>query len=184
MLFDQIVRAKQGNQEDMENLVVQFMPLLRKYSRKLFWEDALNDMTLAFLEIIHGMKTDVLKSRGDGTIVTYLAQSVRNAYIKLLERYFRQPDTVLSLNEATERDKLEFLSAQAADEYQSFFSILEGCPDLTEKEKTVLALVYYWGYTAAEIARGLSESKQNINQIKLRGLRKLRQQVSNGSDRC
>ena len=47
---------------------------------------------------------------------------------------------------------------------------------LTEKETYVLEQVYYWGYTAAELAPGMGTSKQNVNQIKLRALGKLRRQ--------
>lgn len=48
MLMEQIVRAQQGCPEDMEALIEKFKPILKKYSRKLFWEDALNFETALF----------------------------------------------------------------------------------------------------------------------------------------
>ena len=42
MLIDQITRAKDGNPDDIESLITKFNPILKKYSRKLFWEDAYN----------------------------------------------------------------------------------------------------------------------------------------------
>lgn len=61
-------------------------------------------------------------------------------------------------------------------EKQRFSDLVKGCPRLTEKETYVLEQVYYWGYTAAELAPGMGTSKQNVNQIKLRALGKLRRQ--------
>lgn len=63
-----------------------------------------------------------------------------------------------------------------ASEKQRFSDLVKGCPRLTEKETYVLEQVYYWGYTAAELAPGMGTSKQNVNQIKLRALGKLRRQ--------
>lgn len=57
---------------------------------------------------------------------------------------------------------------------RNFFDLLEWCPNLTEKEQQVLTYIYYWGYSATEIAATWNTSKQNIHQIKQRGLRKLR----------
>ncbi|WP_420908881.1 sigma factor-like helix-turn-helix DNA-binding protein [Flintibacter muris] len=36
------------------------------------------------------------------------------------------------------------------------------------------ALIYFYGYTSADIAQKFNKSKQNINQIKLRALKKLK----------
>lgn len=54
MLMDQIIQAKQGSQADMLSLLQQFQPILKKYGRKLWGEDGLEDMTAAFLQVIHG----------------------------------------------------------------------------------------------------------------------------------
>ena len=46
-----------------------------------------------------------------------------------------------------------------------------------EKEKEVLTLIYYAGYSATEIAAAWGTSKQNVNQIKRRGLGKLKKSL-------
>lgn len=43
MLMDQIIQAKQGSQADMLSLLQQFQPILKKYGRKLWGEDGLED---------------------------------------------------------------------------------------------------------------------------------------------
>lgn len=177
MLIDQILRAQQGDPDAMEGLVSKFEPVLKKYSRKLFWEDALSDMTVAFVELIHGLQVDNLRCKEDGALINYIAHSVRNTYNALLRDFFSHPQEIASLDDATEATKYEAMSYEDAFEEQRFFDILDSCATLTEKERIVLTQIYYWGYTSVEIANSLSTSKQNINQIKQRGLKKLREKL-------
>ena len=178
MLMEQIVRAQQGCSEDMEALIEKFKPILKKYSRKLFWEDALNDMTLAFLELIYALPLDKLRSTEDGALVNYIATCVRTTYNAFLKQHFSCPQTVASLDDATEAQKLETIAYEDKREEQQFLDLLDLCPNLTEKERQVLILVYYWGYRSVEIAERFSTSKQNINQIKQRALKKLRTRLA------
>ena len=85
MLMDQIIQAKQGSQADMLSLLQQFQPILKKYGRKLWGEDGLEDMTAAFLQVIHDMKPEQIRCRAEGAVVQYLVQSVRHAYERLPE---------------------------------------------------------------------------------------------------
>lgn len=158
----------------MEALVEKFGPLLRKYSRKLFWEDALSDLTVAFLELIQTFPVDRLRSTEDGALIKYIATSVRHTYNALLNEYFSRPQVVASLDDATEAQKLEVLSYEDKPEAPAFLDLLDLCPALTPRERSVLTLVFFWGYTSAEAAKHFSTSKQNINQTKLRALKKLR----------
>lgn len=143
-------------------LIQRFEPQLKHYSRRLYSEDAQSELTLRFIEIIHAMNLDALRSQGDGTIVAYLAQSVRNAYISLLSSKDKTAEPPVSWEELREREALDFSE------------LLDICPELTKKERRVLTLIYFHGYTSAEVARIVHSTKQNINQIKMRALKKLR----------
>ena len=118
----------------MLSLLQQFQPILKKYGRKLWGEDGLEDMTAAFLQVIHDMKPEQIRCRAEGAVVQYLVQSVRHAYERLQRERMRQPAIAFSLNEMEEQDSLPAL------------------------------------------APGMGTSKQNVNQIKLRALGKLRRQ--------
>ena len=91
MLMDQIIQAKQGSQADMLSLLQQFQPILKKYGRKLWGEDGVEDMTAAFLQVIHDMKPEQIRCRAEGAVVQYLVQSVRHAYERLQRERMRQP---------------------------------------------------------------------------------------------
>ena len=179
MLLEQIVRAQEGSSEDLEALVEKFGPLLRKYSRKLFWEDALSDLTVAFLELIYALPVYRLRCTEDGALINYIAKSVYHTYVTLLNDYFSRPQEVASLDDATEAQKLETIAYVDKRETSAFLDLLDLCPALTERERTVLTLIFFWGYTSAEVAKHFSTSKQNINQTKLRALGKMRKIIKN-----
>ena len=134
MLMDQIIQAKQGSQADMLSLLQQFQPILKKYGRKLWGEDGLEDMTAAFLQVIHDMKPEQIRCRAEGAVVQYLVQSVRHAYERLQRERMRQPAIAFSLNEMEEQDSLPALAKEDSAEKQRFSDLVKGCPRLTEKE--------------------------------------------------
>ena len=53
MLIDSIIHAQQGCDSDMMFLVSKFSGILKKYARKLNYEDAEQDLTADFIELIH-----------------------------------------------------------------------------------------------------------------------------------
>ena len=107
------------------------------------------------------------------------AKSVYHTYVTLLNDYFSRPQEVASLDDATEAQKLETIAYVDKRETSAFLDLLDLCPALTERERTVLTLIFFWGYTSAEVAKHFSTSKQNIKQTKLRALGKMRKIVKN-----
>ena len=60
MLRDLVKKAQGNDKEAMLKLIEQFVPLLRKYSRKLNYEDSYEEMTLFFIELIKSFRLDKL----------------------------------------------------------------------------------------------------------------------------
>ena len=172
MFSERILRAQSGSQEDMLFIIQKFEPQLKHYSRRLH-SDAQSELTLRFIETIHAMNLDSLRSQGDGTIVAYLAQSVRNAYISLLP-FKKTVEPPVSWEELTEAQLLGLVAPIREREVLDFSELLDTCPELTKKERKVLTLIYLHGYTSVDIARIVHTTKQNINQVKMRALKKLR----------
>ena len=53
MISTLIYNAKFGDKLAMEQLLHKFHPLLKKYANKLKYEDALSELTLFFIELVH-----------------------------------------------------------------------------------------------------------------------------------
>lgn len=180
MLVDEIREAQQGNQDAMLYLIQKYAPLLKHYSKKIYQEDAFSELMLAFIELIQHIRTERLISSADGAITNYIAISVRNAYISCIKKIIEEKDRTKPLEDFTESDEFRLLNALPGKSSEfDFLEFLKDFPNLTEKEKKVLLLIYYDDYSIAEIASLLKTSRQNVNQIKTRAQRKIRLMLQN-----
>ena len=174
MLVDKVMRAQKGCKDSMQDIITQFLPLLRHYSRILYIEDSFDELLLAFIEIIHTIPLQSLKNNCDGIIVKYISTSMKNSYIALIRKNSKNNIPTISWDEMTESQWNRVYSMNTNSlNYTTFDDILSSCSSLTKKEKSILKLIYIYGYSSTEIARQFSSSKQNINQIKKRALKKL-----------
>lgn len=55
MLRQKVLLAQSGDQDSMQDLIDQFTPLLKHYSRILYVEDSFNELVLSFIEIVHAI---------------------------------------------------------------------------------------------------------------------------------
>lgn len=173
-------KPRKGSEEAKLELVERFQPTIRANAWKLNREDGKEEMTLAFLEILESMNLEKLRSREDGVIVAYFKNALRHAYCHKVEESIKQPSVAFSIDNTEEQEREAVLAQDGwntAGKDRYFFTLFEGCSELTEKEKEVLTLIYYAGYSATEIAAAWGTSKQNVNQIKRRGLGKLKKSL-------
>lgn len=154
MLFETVREAQKGSEEAKLELVERFQPTIRANAWKL--------------------------NREDGVIVSYFKNALRHAYCHKVEESIKQPSVAFSIDNTEEQEREAVLAQDGwntAGKDRYFFTLFEGCSELTEKEKEVLTLIYYAGYSATEIAAAWGTSKQNVNQIKRRGLGKLKKSL-------
>ena len=67
-------------------LVSKFSGILKKYARKLNYEDAEQDLTADFIELIHHIDIEKLNNTSDGAIVNFLIRSTYHYYVKRLQK--------------------------------------------------------------------------------------------------
>ena len=96
------LRECQKNQDLKILLLQKFMPLLRKYARKLHYEDSLSDMIVEFFDLLNRLNPEQLCNKSDGAIVSYIANSVRNIYVKLLQKHMSCKHETYSWEELTD----------------------------------------------------------------------------------
>jgi hypothetical protein len=76
MISDLMIQSQAGNIDATLVLIHKFNPLLRKYSYKLFYEDAYNDLLVDFIELIHNIQLDHIRDQGEGSMVSYINKSI------------------------------------------------------------------------------------------------------------
>lgn len=170
MLSNQVYSSLQNSQV-MLNLIKKFDPLLRKYGRMLQIEDGYEEMQLEFIELIHKINAKPRLDLSEGAMVNYIVSSIKNSFYKLLRESKKQLQPVISFDELTDKSKCQLISKNE----MPLVIILSRT--LNRKEILILRLCFEYGYSSAEIARHLHVTRQNINQIKKRALRKLRSDI-------
>lgn len=173
MLFDLVSRAQRNEEGAILELLSRFQPLMRKYARKLDYEDSYEDIILYFIQMIKKMNLNKLTSPNDEVIVSYINVCIKNFYNKRVSRMIEaKKEIVLS---ALTEEQLYYAEVQTAktDEENIFVEFaMKGL--LNENEARVIHLVYVEGYSIAEIARVWKRTRQSVNQLKQRALNKVR----------
>lgn len=173
MLSDMIKGAQKADEDDMMGLIHKFDPLFRKYAVKLHYEDAYEDIILYFIELIKFMNLNRLNSQKDEVIISYINISVINFYKKRVRQLIEAKKEVV-LSDLTQEQAF-YVEVQSAKTDKANVFIEFGIRELlSAKEYQIIYLVYIEGYSTAEIARRLHRSRQAVNQLKQRALRKIK----------
>lgn len=173
MLYEMIQNAQEGKESDMVELILRFSKLIKKYGKKVGYEDAENDLTVDFIEFIHHMDLKKIKNTSDGAIVNFICRSIYRIYLKRLKDEIENKPSVVSIEDLTPV-QLQKVNSTMCAELDEPFSMCFPEMRLTSKELLVLKAFYEDMYTIAEIAKILGVSRQNINQTKNRAVNKLR----------
>lgn len=173
MFYNLLVKAQLGNQEAMLELINRFQPLLKKYAKKMEYDDAYEDCVLFFIELIKKMNLKKINMQSDQGIASYIKVSVAHFYHKKIQNIFAQRQEIM-FSELTQEQRYYIEVKLAKQDEKDVFVELGIDRLLNSKEKTIVYLVYVKGYTTAEIARTCHKSRQSVNQLKRRSLNKLR----------
>lgn len=166
------IYQKIGDKDILEELILKFTPLLKKYSiksSKSSFEDSMQDLIVTFIEILN--KIPLNKFNEDKYILSYISKSIKNKHISLLSENFKE--NLFYYDENLLKNKLKFYDLTERIELLELFKIL------SIKEQRILYLIYFVDMSIVNIANKYKTSRQNINQIKLCSLKKLKKYIEN-----
>ena len=149
-----------------------FSPLLKKYSRLLDYEDAFDDLTLDFLEILYRLSDMSLRNTSDGAVVSYIHTSMqrRLAYRRhLLSRGISSVPF-----SCYDEEKLFWLESKLAinDEYIELL-MNDLAATLNSNEIDVIVAVVLLDCRVCDVAKRKAVSRQSIYKTKKKALNKL-----------
>ena len=151
----------------LEELILKFTPLLKKYASKISFEDSMQDLIVAFIEILRRIPLD--KTREDKYTLAYISRSIKNEYIKLLSKSFK--NNIFYYDEDLIQNRIKSYDITEKIELLELFKVL------SDREKYILYLIYFKDISIVNIAIELNTSRQYINQVKLKALKKLRRYI-------
>lgn len=173
MLYEIICRAQNGDKEAMQELVDRFTPLMRKRANKLGYEDAYEDIRLFFIELIYSMRLEKIRLKEDGGITSYINVSINNFYNKETAKSDKwKKEIVVSALSAEQEYYME--KKLSKEDKINIFMELNMEEKLTPNEYKIIYLIYIEGYSVAEIARDTNKTRQAVNQLKKRILKKIK----------
>lgn len=148
-----------------------FKPLINKYCRNInknFSEDLKQDLNLEVLKVITKIVNKNIKFKTYNHFISYILKSLKYSYIQFLKKCSYQ-------NTEIPDNFINSYSDESISDNLLFFDIIKS---LSEYEQQILIYLYIYNLKATEIAKIYNVSKQNINQIKLRSLKKLKDTLS------
>lgn len=168
-LREKIHKAKEGDKNSMVELVNDFNPLITKYSYKLKYEDAKPDLILFFIECINSFPIEKFYfENSEYAILSYINKSITFKYYKLCKINSK------NLLEYIDQDQIENSFLSNFDLININLEISDSFKYLTNLQKKIIVLKYYYGYSDSEISVITQTSRQSVNRVKNRALEKLK----------
>lgn len=166
---DVIKRCKKNDQQAILFLIGQFDPILRKYSRLLYQDDAKQELILSLLETI--MQIPLSKIKNDSQVVSYISKSIRYKYIYLSKRKMEKNHSECELNEDIAHNAI---SQHEDQDWDTNIVLKESINSLSKKQQNIVILRYIYGFKDIEIAMILHISRQAVSKARVKALEKLR----------
>ncbi|MDE5907130.1 MAG: sigma-70 family RNA polymerase sigma factor [Lachnospiraceae bacterium] len=177
MLYELINSVQSNDKNAMTELIERFQPLLRKYAAKLNYEDAYEDLTLYYIGLIKSLNLKKLICTKDEIIVSYINVSIQNFYKKTITKIIKSKKEI-ALSDLT-NEQMYYVNVKTAIEDETdLFMELGLRKVLNDNECQIIYLIYVEGYTTSEIARLSNKSRQAVNQLKNRALKKIKKSLN------
>lgn len=176
-LLHSITLANNGDQHSMLELLKNFNPLLKKYSRYLHYEDSFYDLQLDFIELILNVKISNFSELDDRYILAYISKSIHNAYIKYSMKHSLINKYEINESELSDSYKIFVQSLDSKeDSYKELF-IEDIKKHITNKEFSIITEHYFSDISIKNIADKKKISRQSINKLKKSAISKLKESL-------
>lgn len=173
MIIDDIMKIQSGDNEMTLKLIEKFNPILKKYAYSLHYEDAYDDLLVDFIELLFNLSPEKIKNKDDGCIISYLTTSIHNSYVKKLIK-MKQLRNFIIYSDLSEKELYYIDSLTATnDSYRNTdLDLLKKI--LTNPEFLIIKMIFYAGYSVSETANAIGITRQAVNQMKNRALKKIK----------
>lgn len=158
-----LLANKDHDKEAIEIIVTRFSPLLRKVAHMLDYDGAESDLIIYLIETIYSLNVSKVEKLSEGQAVNYIARIIKNKGIDIHRRMRSQLDEIHT----------ECL-VELSDRYFETDNVWEYLEFLDKKQRIVVSLKYYYGYSDVEIGNKLGISRQAVNKTNRKALEKIR----------
>ncbi len=169
-LYEVFKNAQNGSEEHVIKLYYKFLPLIKKYGRKLNYEEAESDLTIFLLEYIKNFNLNKFRNRSEGEIVNYIKLIFKNKYIDVLRQLMNKKiETPIVKTEIICNDCYKNLE----EEY-----ILSLMKDLNDIQRKIIVGRYFHGYSDDNLSEILKISRQAVYKNRKKALELIKLEIS------
>lgn len=174
-ILDMVVKIQNGEKQAMEDLLIQFNPLIHRLASYLDTEDSVQDLGIFLLYTARHMRVESLRSTLDPVLTAYFKRALGRYCIRLSkwERNYKNKIILLMDMPESVQPRIEAMSATMDQYFQDDPFLIQSF--LTEREYLVVYRVILQGEKVASVAADLNVSRQTINRTKLRALQKIKE---------
>lgn len=155
-----LVKEAKNNCEKMQSVLVRLQPLVKSYTKKLFFMEADDAEQEIILAIIEAVKT-IKNCNSDGECLTYIQNAIRFKQIHLCKKNIKREN-----NEDFYEKNLESkIYMEKYDDINIMIDFNKQFSGLSEEHKKILEYLLL-EYSDREVAAKMGKSRQYINRIK------------------
>lgn len=171
-LYELFKMGQDGDEKAKLELYKKFLPRIRKFGRKLYYEEAETDLTIFLLEFINRADLEKFKNRKDEEIDSYMYKVFKNKYINILRK-------VLNKNIETTILETDLICYDCYEELEERY-IFELMINLNDIQKKIIIGKYVYGNSDIELSLLLNVSRQTIYKQKKKALIILKDEIKKG----
>ncbi|WMJ77679.1 MULTISPECIES: hypothetical protein [unclassified Sedimentibacter] len=174
-LYEYFKLSQKNNEEYIIYLYHKFLPMIKKFGRKLnYEEEAESDLTIFLLEFIKNIDLNKFKNRGDGEIVNYIYSAFNSKYINILKTNIRK-----KIDISTYETEFVCYDCYSSLELTNLFSLIK---NLSTIQKKIILGKFYYGYSDIELSQILRISRQAIYKQKKKAFALLKIEILKAGD--
>jgi RNA polymerase sigma factor (sigma-70 family) len=171
-IIDLIKLSQLRDSNSLVELIELFDPLLKKYAKKLNYDDAYYDLRFEFIKTIYKLNTTNLENLSEGQIVIYVSKIIYHHYINYSKKTRSHKNTILFSDMSD--SMISFIDARLlVEDQKKNYDIEYALRKLNIDDQILINLIFYNDYSIREIAQTYGTSRQAINQEKKRIIQKL-----------
>lgn len=168
-MYRLIERAKEGDREILVDVFLRFKKTIKKLSKKLRYEEAETDLTIAFLVIIKEINLRRFNSKDDGAIVKYIYRCLKNEFADLYKKNKRKLESTYTFE-----NKIDTIADSRHEDINSRLFVSMLLNSLPPMQRKIIVKRFVQGFSDSEIAFSFKITRQAVNRVKNRALKKLR----------
>ncbi len=162
-----IINFRKRDETAFKTIYQVFEKLIKLYASRIYYEDGRAELDLFLIELLNNINLSRFDSRADSfTIQKYIAVSIRNKYLYILQKSIEHTRKIYPLFE---------LSDNAEEFFYEKLMLPDAFDLLSEKQKTVIKNKYIYGYSDSEICKMMGTTRQAVNGIKRRAVETLKE---------